>query len=140
EAALHLQTKDFSSAWFENRGEAGFVRHALPDMAQLSSINAIEVINYNGDQYPDLLLFGNLYASEVETPRNDAGVGLVLQGGANGQWTSIPATESGVLIPGDVKQIRPIKWGPEQKRAFLIGRNDDALKLLLQNSLVQAVP
>ncbi len=131
ENALHLEAKDFSSAWFENRGEAGFVRHNLPSMAQLSSINAIEVFDYNEDEYPDLMLFGNLYGSEVETPRNDAGLGLVLQGGPQGQWTAIPASESGLLISGDVKQTARMKWGPSQKEAFLIGRNNESLQLVL---------
>lgn len=129
--ALHLQAKNFASAWFENRGEAGFVRHDLPDMAQLSAINAIELIDYNGDEFDDLLLFGNLYGSEVETPRNDASLGLVLQGGPNGDWTAISASESGLLIPGDVKQTALIKWGQEQKTACLIGRNNDSLQLVL---------
>lgn len=131
ENALYLSAKTFESCWIENKGTEGFEKHILPPAAQLSSINAIQVIKYNQDTYPDLLLFGNLYASEVETPRNDAGVGLVLIGGPNGQFTAVPAGESGVLIPGDVKDVAAIQWGFDKQAAFLIGRNNDDLQLLV---------
>lgn len=130
--SLHLQAKTFESCWIENKGKEGFERHALPPAAQLSSINAIQVIDYNQDTYPDLLLFGNLYASEVETPRNDAGIGLVLVGGPSKAFIPVPANESGVLLSGDVKAVAPIRLGADQKPAFLIARNNDALQLLCQ--------
>lgn len=129
--SLHLQAKTFESCWLENLGAAGFKRHPLPSHAQLSSINSIQVIDYNGDTFQDLLLFGNLYAAEVETPRNDAGVGLVLVGNSDGQFTPIPAQESGLLLPGDAKVTAPIRWGQDKKLAFLVGLNNDALQLLL---------
>lgn len=129
--SLHLQATSFKSIWLENRGAEGFIQHALPVEAQLSSINSIEVIDYNGDAYKDLLLFGNLYAAEVETPRNDAGIGLVLVGGPAGQFSAIAPGESGLFLPGDAKATAPIKWGEEKKPAYLVGLNDDALQLLL---------
>lgn len=128
--ALHLQATSFASVWLENKGSEGFLPHMLPIEAQLSSINAIEVIDYNGDAYKDLLLFGNLYAAEVETPRNDAGIGLVLVGAQGGQFSAVPAQESGLFLPGDAKVTAPIRWGKERKSAYLVGLNDDALQLL----------
>ena len=38
----------------------------------------IQVMDINNDGMPDLLLAGNDFSSEVETGRNDAGIGLVL--------------------------------------------------------------
>lgn len=131
--ALHLQASSFASIWLENKGEEGFIPHTLPIEAQLSSINAIEVIDYNGDAYKDLLLFGNLYGAEVETPRNDAGIGLVLVGGPRGQFSAVPTQESGLFMPGDAKVTAPISWGIESKPAYLVGLNDDVLQLLQVN-------
>ncbi|MBX2871552.1 MAG: VCBS repeat-containing protein [Saprospiraceae bacterium] len=129
--SLHLQATSFESVWLENKGTEGFTRHALPIQAQLSSINSIEVIDYNGDDYKDLLLFGNLYAAEVETPRNDAGIGLVLVGGPAGQFSAVAAQESGLFVPGDAKATAAIAWGRDKKQAYLVGLNDDALQLML---------
>jgi len=131
--ALHLDSKTFESCWLENKGTAGFERHPLPAIAQLSSINAIEWIDYNGDAFQDLLLFGNLYGSEVETPRNDAGLGQVLVGGPHGSFTPVSAQESGLIVTGEVKNIAPIRWGAQQQTAFLIARNNDTLQLILLN-------
>ena len=36
--------------------------------------------DFNQDGNLDILVAGNLYTAEVETPRNDAGIGLVLLG------------------------------------------------------------
>ena len=52
----------------------------LPNEAQLSSINDILIDDYDQDGHADLLVAGNLYTSEIETPRNDAGMGLLLRG------------------------------------------------------------
>lgn len=133
ESALHLQAKTFASCWIENKGGKSFEIHALPKAAQVSSINAIEAFDYNQDQYLDLLLFGNLYDAEVETPRNDAGVGLVLKGSGNGEFIPVPARESGILLQGEVKATSPIRWRQEQKPAFVIAKNNERPSLLLLN-------
>ena len=129
--SYHLQAKIFASYWLENRGRHGFAPHLLPPLAQLSSINTIQKIDYNGDQYPDLVVFGNLYDAEVETPRNDAGIGLVLTGSADGAFRAVPAKESGLLITGEVRKVVPVRWTAEGKPALLVARKDDALQLLL---------
>ena len=129
ESSLNLQANTFESYWIENQGEH-FEWHSLPDRAQLSSINAIEVLDYNQDTYPDLLVFGNLYASEVETPRNDAGIGLLLKGSSSGEFIPIHPSESNVFVQGEVKAMAPIKLGRENSTGFLIARNNAALTLL----------
>ncbi|MEO1449454.1 MAG: hypothetical protein AAFV07_07975, partial [Bacteroidota bacterium] len=100
-----------------------FEAHQLPQAAQLSSVNAIQVFDYNQDAYPDVLLGGNLYQAEVETPRADAGIGLVLIGKAGGGFEPEPATQSGLMITGEVKHIRPILMGNGQA-GFVFARND----------------
>ena len=133
ENSLRLEAKTFASCWLENKGTEGFEKHYLPSKAQLSSINTIQIIHYNDDDFPDLLLFGNLYGAEVETPRNDAGVGLILVGGEDQKFKAIPAQESGILIPRDVKAVASIKLYTERKNAFLIASNNDKLQLLLHD-------
>ncbi len=107
--ARHYQTKTFASAYLENDGNGKFTMAALPNQAQLSSVNNILLDDFDGDGAKDILLAGNLFTSEIETTRNDAGIGLFLKGNGNGKFEPVPARESGFFLPYDVKQLALIK-------------------------------
>lgn len=107
--ALHLQSKTFQSMYLQNNGLEPWKLTALPRLAQVSSVNGIVVQDLNGDQKLDAILAGNLYGSEVETPRNDAGNGLVILGNGDGSFRSLGVSETGFFAPYDVKAMHQIK-------------------------------
>ncbi len=121
--SLHYAATNFAHGWLENLGSDGFRFHPLPKAAQVSSVNAIQVLDYNQDAYPDVLLAGNLYQAEVETPRADAGTGLILLGQESGEFEVLPPMRSGILVEGEVKQVLPIRLA-DQEQALVFGRND----------------
>jgi hypothetical protein len=130
ESAIHYQVKSFASVYLENK-EGKFIVHTLPAEAQVSSINQFLVGDYDKDGFLDVLLAGNLYASEVETPRNDAGHGLFLKGNGKGSFESVPASKSGLFVPGDVKSLASLKVGAE---AYIIAaKNNDSLQFVRLN-------
>lgn len=130
EDGIHYKVDTFAHHWFENTGNGSFKRHQLPIEAQFSSINDIVFFDYNQDKLPDLLIAGNLYDTEVETPRADASLGLVLQNTGNSSFQPIPMKHTGLLVPEEVKAISPIKIGAEQDMAFVFGINNGALKIV----------
>ena len=127
ENSLHYQVKSFASVYFENK-DGKFIPHELPLMAQLSAINKILVEDYNNDGNLDALIAGNLYASEVETPRNDAANGLLLLGDGTGNFTPVLARESGFYAPGDVKDMAKITIDGQEH--ILLAKNSDYLQLV----------
>jgi len=135
EKSLHYQIKSFASIYLENTSD-GFEIKTLPNLAQTSCINKILVDDYNKDGYLDALVVGNLHASEVETPRNDAGVGLLLKGNEEGELTPISAKESGLLISGDVKDM--VKITIKGNEYLVAAKNSDALQFVkIKNQDVQ---
>ena len=130
EQSLHYQANTFGHHWFENKGNGKFEAHLLPNEAQLSSINAIQVFHYNQDAYPDLLLAGNLYQSEVETPRGDASIGLILKGTKSGIFEVVPPSETGLMLTGEVREIHSLRIGDSKQTGFLFARNNEDLRLL----------
>lgn len=126
--SLHYTVQTFAHQWIENKGDATYVMHSLPNRAQFSSINSFQEIDYNGDKYPDVVLGGNLYQSEVETPRNDSSVGLVMIGGPNG-FELIEPNKSGLMVTGDIRNMAVIKLTDKNSKALLLARNNDSLKL-----------
>ena len=82
--------------------------HELPTRTQFSSINDMVEMKYK-DNNSAIIIAGNLYGTEVETPRNDASIGLVLQPDPKGEIKVIPPEESTLIVKGEVKAIRKIK-------------------------------
>lgn len=129
--ALHLKANMFSSVLLENLGGGKFKIHILPNQAQLSSINAIKIDDFDKDGYKDILVAGNLFQSEVETPRNDASIGLLLKGNGSSQFVPLPFNVSGVFLDGDVKKMRTIQLGNAiPTKAILVVRNNNTIKLI----------
>ncbi|MEM9830546.1 MAG: VCBS repeat-containing protein [Bacteroidota bacterium] len=127
EAALDYQVDTFASGWLEKIDE-GLVWHPFPNGAQLSSINDIALLLANSAQGQQYIVAGNLYTSEVETPRNDAGYGLVLQSGPTGVISHAP-DETGLYVRGEVKEITAIQLANNQL-GYLFAVNDDSLRLV----------
>ncbi|BFP40140.1 VCBS repeat-containing protein [Flavobacteriaceae bacterium GF1] len=126
--AIMYEATFFANTVFINDNKT-FKSRPLPNEAQVSSVNAIHLFDYDNDGNPDILMAGNLYGSEVETPRNDAGIGWLLKGDGKGNFKAIPPNESGVFINGEVKGIIPLKKS-EGRYAFLIARNGMELQIL----------
>ncbi|MGB5436296.1 MAG: hypothetical protein WBM98_10435, partial [Maribacter sp.] len=124
------QVKSFASVYLENKGNT-FVAHQLPVQAQVSSINQILVDDYDNDGNLDALIAGNLFSSEIETPRNDAGYGLYLKGDGKGNFEPVPNYQSGFFAPGDVKDMGTIKV--RDTSYIIVAKNDDFLQFVKVN-------
>lgn len=127
ENALHYQVKSFASVYMEN-SDGKFIIHKLPVNAQTFSINQILIDDYNKDGNLDALVAGNLFWSEVETPRNDAGYGLFLSGDGAGNFKAELPTQSGFFIPGDVKDMVEIQVSDEN--IIIAAKNNEFLQYI----------
>ena len=52
----------------------------IDDLAHFSTVHSKLMTDFNKDGNLDVVLSGNLYQAEVETPRNDSGYGDYLEG------------------------------------------------------------
>ena len=125
--ALHYAAKTFSSIFIENMGNGQFRISKLPNEAQLSTINDVVVDDFDQDGNLDMLLAGNFYMTEVETPRNDASVGLLLTGDGKNNFKAVPPMASGFYAGYDVKNMEVIQLGTE--KMIMLGVNDDYLQI-----------
>ena len=126
--SLEYKANTFGSICLENLGNGKFKIHELPMMAQLSSINGIVVDDIDGDGIKDMVIAGNMYGSEVETPRNDASIGLFLKGQGDCTFRDIAMSESGLALPYDVKELKSISIQGEKH--LLVGVNDGPIKII----------
>jgi hypothetical protein len=109
----------------------------LPNEAQLSSINEIIVSDVNNDSYLDIIIGGNLYKSEVESPRNDASIGMYLTGNGDGTFNPIPATESGLYLIGDVKDMAMLSLQNKSHKVIVVAKNNAAIQMIKLKSKIR---
>ncbi|MDF9797793.1 hypothetical protein OKW21_003056 [Catalinimonas alkaloidigena] len=126
--ALTYEVDRFDHIWLRKETDGTYSQHPLPAHFQLSSINDFEAIPFEEDTFPEFITAGNLYPSEVETPRNDAGIGLVLKSCEDGMEAISPA-KSGLFVRGEVKQIKFITLA-NGKKALLFAINNGNLRLI----------
>ena len=124
--AIHYQTDTFASVYLQNKGDGTFSVVPLPNLAQISPIRGIIADDVDGDGNLDLIVAGNLYDTEPNTPRADAGNGLWLKGDGHGHFTPVPTAESGLLASGDVTGLALIKT--PAGNAVLVANNGDSLQ------------
>ena len=127
ENSLHYQIKSFASLYLENK-DGKLIIHELPVQAQLSCIDDILIDDYDGDGNLDAIIAGNLFWSEVETPRNDSGMGLYLKGDGKGNLVSVPVTKSGFFVPGDVKALGQLIFNGNP--LLIAAKNNEHLKYI----------
>eukprot|EP01093_Parvamoeba_rugata_P011486 TRINITY_DN315_c0_g1_i11.p1 TRINITY_DN315_c0_g1~~TRINITY_DN315_c0_g1_i11.p1 ORF type:complete len:1112 (-),score=288.81 TRINITY_DN315_c0_g1_i11:8133-11468(-) len=124
--SLHYSADTFASVYIENIGDGKFKMTNLPNLAQLTNLNDMLISDFNGDGSLDVLGVGNLYVSEIETPRNDAGTGVLLLGDGKGSFTAKRGSEIGFYAAKDAKKLITIT--NNKKDYYLVGNNNDALQ------------
>lgn len=126
ENALNIEVTDFHSAVFINEGGT-FKRVNFSHELQSFNWNDMVLMDVNNDGNLDLITAGNLHEAEVETPRSDAGNGLILLGEGDGTFSRVFPTSIN-WGEHNVKKLKKITIN--NKPAILIGNNNDQLELL----------
>lgn len=115
------ETNDFSSyLLWNNDGELTFEK--LPEQAQLFPIMTSQTIDINHDGDLDIVLAGNIFNTEYETPRMDSGYGLVLINNGKKEFSPLSISESGLFAPGNVK------------RSVVLKRQNDSVLVVANNN------
>lgn len=127
ENSIHYTVSSFKSAVFINEN-GKFTRSDFPLKAQIAPVNQILIEDFDSDGIKDIVFGGNLYASEVETPRADAGHGTFLKGSKELNFQTLNPEQTGLFIDGDVKDLAIInRLG---KKYILVAKNNDFLSFV----------
>lgn len=115
---------ELASSVLINQG-GRFTIQALPVEAQLSTVYAIMVEDFDRDGVVDILLAGNLYGVKPEVGRYDASYGTYLKGVGAGRFAAVPSRKSGFRVDGEVRDMKQIRLG--NSNYLLVARNNDSL-------------
>jgi hypothetical protein len=124
EDALHYKANNFSSVILWNQGNDNFDIQKLPARAQLAPIQDFLIQDFDQDNDLDILMAGNWYVSEVETPRADSGTGLLLTNNEN-QFSAQPIPQSGFFANRDARKLAYISCGRKYPLVIVANNNSE---------------
>ena len=114
---------------FLNRGDH-FVARALRVEAQFAPVFGLVAGDFDGDGVQDLFLAQNFFATQPETPRLDAGLGLLLRGHGNGDFDALPGRESGIRVYGEQRGAAAADFDRDGRLDLAVAQNGAETKLL----------
>lgn len=123
-----LQATWLESTVFLNRGSF-FEARPLPVEAQFAPAFAVCVADLDGDGHEDLVLSQNFFAVQPDTPRYDAGRGLLLRGNGQGGFAPVPGQQSGLAIYGEQRGAAVSDYDADGRVDLVVTQNGAETKL-----------
>jgi len=128
DSSYQNEANEFHSILLLNNQDGTFTKKILPILAQ--SIPILDAIFYdiNKDGFEDAIIGGNIYNTEVETPRLDNISGLVLLSNKKDNYDILDRHKSGLYISGNVKSLKLISH--KNKNYIIAAKNNDNLSFI----------
>ena len=127
-SAVRVGATTFDHQLFLNRG-GHFESHALPNAAQLAPAFGVVVADFDGDGHEDLFLAQNFSPTAIETPRFDAGAGLLLLGDGRGGFQPLSVGASGIAMLGDQRGAAACDYDGDGRVDLSVAQNGAATRL-----------
>lgn len=118
------EVTDLKSYILINNGDSTFKKVILPDLAQTIPILSSDVFDYDKDGFEDIIVSGNIYNTEVETPRLDNPFALVLLSNNVDGYYCLSPEITGLYTNGNAKSIQII----DNPKLLLIGNNSESIE------------
>ena len=123
--AYTREVNQFKSMILLSQEEGGYAISPLGAYAQTSPLLSAVSMDLQGDGYPDLISVGNIYNTEVETPRMDMGTGLIMIPTAD--YFEVLIGPRSFYVEGDTKAIAKVDHKGTNSTLFLVTRNNGPL-------------
>ncbi|MEZ4795780.1 MAG: VCBS repeat-containing protein [Flavobacteriaceae bacterium] len=120
--AYTREANQFASMVLINNGDDTFKKVKLPTMAQTMPIMDATVLDYNNDGVEDLVVVGNIYNTEVETPRLDNPYGLILVSNTKDGYNVVEPKDSGFYLSGNAKSVETVSVN---NKSYIIVANNN---------------
>ncbi len=120
--AYQREANQFNSVLLINKGNGEFEMVELPSLVQSMPVQDAASFDIDQDGLEDLVLVGNIYNTEVETPRLDNPYGLVLLSNGKDGYSVAGPNVTGFYVQGNAKAVDVITRNGQAY--ILVGCND----------------
>ncbi|MEK6481740.1 VCBS repeat-containing protein [Catalinimonas sp. 4WD22] len=124
--AFHLQADTLAHVILYNEGNGIFKVVSLPKVGQVSAVKTALFTDISGDGKEELLIAGNFYDTNTQTPRLDASLGQVFNM-MDDEIMPVNSQQSGFFASGDVRKM--VLLNTAHGKAVLMATNDQAYRL-----------
>jgi hypothetical protein len=121
-----MKVDELRSVVLRNEGSK-FVLSPLLGEAQYFPVYGIKLADITHDGVLDLLLTGNLSATQPDFGSYDGGVGLALLGDGKGNFREMSPLNSGFVTLGEGRDIELLKRANSNDLVYLVSRNNDTV-------------
>lgn len=121
-AAIKYEVRDTRSSIFFQEHNGDFSRIPLANEAQFSSIQAINVRDFNFDGLPDIMAAGNYSRASIQRGKYDASYGEVLMNWTNREMKYIPNATHGLYLDGEIRHLAFTNI--DRTNALIVVKND----------------
>ncbi|MFT7498984.1 MAG: hypothetical protein ACI8QP_001578, partial [Porticoccaceae bacterium] len=128
------EVNQFKSILLLNEGNNRFKKIELPNMAQTMPILDGDTFDINKDGFEDLIVVGNVYNTEVETPRLDNPYALILVSNKKDNYTVLSPETSGLYLSGNAKSVQLILQKKLNKVLAIIANNNGKTQVFELNN------
>ncbi len=129
--AVQYDVTQFASVVLYQDQPGKFSVFELPVECQIAPVNGVVIYDINGDGKKDLVTGGNLYQSEIETGRADAGTGTIVLNMGDKKWNALAVHESGLYMANDAKSIQLLELGENKSPAVIVGNNSERCQVFI---------
>lgn len=126
-AAKQWTLTELNHVVYMSDGKGGYVKTVLPNSTQFSRVFSIQKMEVPG-LGKSYLLTGNFYPWRTQWGQSDAGLGSLIQFSKDSIKT-LPNSETGLFVGGDVRQSVVIK-NAENKKLIIVAKNNEPVQVL----------
>ena len=122
-AARRFAATELRSGVFLSQPDGTYRFSPLPRLAQAAPFQGLVAADLDGDGLADIYALQNSYSPSPGAGRFDGGLSQLLRGDGHGQFSPVPAAESGLIVPGDAKALALVDLDGDGRPDFLATRN-----------------